>query len=325
MATNSNRGNVINAQADNLAQWSTFWNQGFITTFGSSKPDNYDGVVLQFWREKFSELPSGSRILDIAAGNGAIATIAAELGVEKNKDFHVVATDLAQVHAELIGDDKTRGARSNIEFHSGVPCDRQPFDDDSFDLVTSQFGFEYSNVEKTIAEVRRVLAPGGRFVAISHHTDSLLIEAAKVELDIYQLALDESDLIGGTLRYFEALSESTGDEAKPISEDVSAKVNALLARYGDNDCAKFIVGILSFVAKTAQQTTLEHKREALQKAGADLKHARARLRDMVEAALDLEQAEQLTITAYEAGFESVHCLKLYTEDNGLAGWQIHLR
>ena len=46
---------------------------------------------------------------------------------------------------------------------------------------------------------------------------------------------------------------------------------------------------------------------------------------MVEAALDQEQVEQLTIKAYEAGFESVHCLKLYTEDNGLAGWQIHLR
>lgn len=320
----TNRSSVISVQSDNLAQWSTFWQQGFITTFGSSKPDNYDGVVLEFWQEKFVELENGSRILDIAAGNGAIATIAAEVGADLNRDFFVAATDLAEIHAELIGSDTTRAARSGIEFHSGIPCEIQPFDDDSFDMVTSQFGFEYSDVKKTLREVRRVLVPGGRFVAISHHADSLLIEAARLELDIYRLALDEFDLVGGTRRYFEAREESA-EKAKEISEEVSAKVNDLLARYGEHECAKFIVGIIRVVAQTAQQTTLEERRDALQKAEADLAFARARLDDMVEAALDGDQAELLAVTAREAGFESVHCLKLYVEDGGLAGWQIHLR
>ncbi len=278
-------------------------------------------------------MPDGARILDIACGNGAIATIAAEIGNDKDKGFFIAATDLADIHSELMGEEKTKLARKTIEFHGRTPCERQPFDDDSFDLVTSQFGFEYSNIEKTLAEVRRVLVQGCRFVAISHHSDSVLIEAARVERDIYKLALDELDLIGHSRRYFEALGELPDDptqiekaqkKVQPLVDKVNRGVHSFQELYGEDERALFIIGALSFIGRTARTTTQSERLEALDKVGSDFELHRARLVDMAAAALDNEQIEALTLTARSVGFSSVHCLKIYDGDNGLAGWQIHL-
>lgn len=290
--------------------------------------------MLEFWRDKFLELDNGARILDIAAGNGAIATIAAELGIERDKDFFVAATDLADIQIDLGSQGQTEAARKTIDFHGQTPCEKQPFDDDSFDLVTSQFGFEYSDIGKTLVEIRRVLAPGGRFVAISHHADSVLIEASKVEIEIYDYALKEIDLVGTAVRYFKAVGELTGDpardekatrRARPLAADLMTRMNAFREKYEEHDCAMFIAGAVSFTVRNAQQTSLQQKLDALGRAQSDFELARARLDDMVGASLDRDQIEAFNVEAKEAGFQSVHSLKLYTEDAGLAGWQIHLR
>ena len=283
--------------------------------------------MLDFWQEKFSELPQGARILDIACGNGAIGTIAAEIGRSNNKGFFIASTDRAVINNELTGDKDARELRSTIQFHSRTPCEEQPFAADSFDLVTSQFGFEYSDIRKTLVEVRRILRPNARFVAISHHTDSTLIKAAKVELDIYTLALDELDLIGTASRYFDLLGDAkaSSKSTESFSSDVNDKMNKLRTAYPQHECSRFIFGAISFIARSVKQTTADERRVAIDRANSDFKFARARLDDMIGAALDEEKINVFSIAAKEAGFKSTHCLKIFGENEGLAGWQIHLK
>jgi hypothetical protein len=95
--------------------------------------------------------------------------------------------------------------------------------------------------------------------------------------------------------------------------------------YPDHECAVFIVTTVGFIARSAAQTTAEERRSALNQAASDFRFARARLEDMVTAALSEEQIEMFASNAREAGFPSTHCLKIYGDDAGLAGWQIHLR
>ncbi len=314
--------------------WSSFWDQGYITTFGDSKPRNYDGVVLEFWEEKFRELPSGARILDIAAGNGAIATIAAQVGRKHDRSFFVAATDIADIHAELVGDEETKLARKSIEFHSRTPCERQPFDSGYFNIVTSQFGFEYSDIEKTLGEIRRVLMPGGKFVAVGHHVDSTLIRAAEVERDIYFRALDELDVFAALRRYLEAIGEPAEDpkllrkalkKARPLSDAINSKMDEFRSIHGSDERSIFIVGVISYIVQNAMRTTLAERLAAVDETRNFCQHHRARLNDMVNAALDQQKIDALTLAAHAAGFESAHSLKLFAEDNQLAGWQIHLR
>ena len=317
-----------------LPQWSKFWEQGFITTFGRSKPDNYDGVVRDFWREKFLELPTGARVLDIATGNGAIATIAAQVGLAHDKDFFVAATDLARISTDIVGNDDTIQLRERIEFHSDTPCEDQPFDDDYFDFVSSQFGFEYSNIEKTLQEVRRILKAGGPFIAISHHVDSQLIKAANAELEVYRHALDELNVFGTVREYFDALGDigSSRDELKkamelavPLSLRINDCVNAFREEHPDDECAKEIVAAVGYLARGAAQTAKAERLGAVDAAQVSYRMAQARLEDMVDAAMDQEDIDSLTVNAGSAGFSSANCLNLFVEDGSLAGWQIHMR
>jgi len=319
---------------NDLPQWSSFWKQGFITTFGGSKPDNYDGVVRDFWREKFVDLPDKSRILDIATGNGAIATIAAQIGLAHDKDFFVAATDLARISTDIVGSDDTVQLRESIEFHSDTPCEDQPFDDNYFDFVSSQFGFEYSNIERTLQEARRVLKAGGQFIAIGHHIDSQLIKAANAELEVYRHALDELNVFGTVREYFEALGEIGGsredlDKAMELAAPHSLKVNDCMntfrKEHPDDECAKEIVAAVGYLARGAAQTERMERLGAVDAAQFSYRMAQARLDDMVDAAMDQEDIDSLTAHAKSAGFSSINCLSLFVDDGSLAGWQIHMR
>lgn len=256
------------------------------------------------------------------------------MGNEKGKHFAIAASDLATINAQIIGDDSAILLREQIDFHSDTPCEKQPFDDDSFDLVTSQFGFEYSDVISTLIEVRRVLAAGGQFIAVSHHTDSDLIKAANTELDVYQCALSELNLFGGVRDLLAALGDLTlgadavaaaMKQAEPLSRAVNTAVDELRRRYPREECANEMVAAIGHLAAGAKQATKQERLAAVSAAAADFSFAQARLQDMVGAALDQEQIDMLKVRARETGFDSVHCLKLYGGDNGLAGWQLHLR
>jgi SAM-dependent methyltransferase len=289
--------------------------------------------VRTFWREKFQELPHGASVLDIATGNGAIATLASQYGLESQKDLKVFGTDLATIETEVAGPKDAKDARAKVEFHSDTPCEKQPFHERSMDLVTSQFGFEYSDVERTLREVKRLLKPGGRFVAIMHHSSSALIESASEELVIYDAALTELQIFAGLRDYFAALGDlgrpadevaAAMQEAKPLSNAINGAVNQLRVRFPDSECAADIVGAVSYLAGGAKQASESERKAAVVAAAADFSFAQARLQDMVEAAIDQDGSEKLSLQAREMGFSNVHVLKLYGDDGALAGWQAHM-
>ncbi len=321
-------------EPNDLAQWSSFWRQGFITTFGAGKAGNYDGLVRKFWVDHFVDLPARSRVLDIATGNGAIATLAAQISEGHEKNFFVAASDLAEIQSDLKANPQAARLRANIHFHSHTPCERQPFEDGSFDLVTSQFGFEYSNVKEAVREIRRVLAPGGTFIAICHHADSSLIEKSRKELEVYHSAFDGFDLFGHFRKYLDAVGDLSAPPeelaramktARPLSKSINQKMDTFRQRHDGDECAHEIVGAISSLAKSARNTEKPRLMKNIVAAEQEFQFARDRLRDMVRAALGTEQVDNLAVAARAVGFETVQSLELYAEDNALAGWQIHIR
>ncbi|MEM9477767.1 MAG: class I SAM-dependent methyltransferase [Pseudomonadota bacterium] len=110
----------------------------------------------------------GTRLLDIGCGAGLAAAKASALGA--------VVTGLDASNA-LVGIARSRLPAS--DFHIGDLQDL-PFDDGSFDLVTSFNAIQYAgDVVKALSEIKRVLAPGGK-VAIATWGDPEGMEAAKV-------------------------------------------------------------------------------------------------------------------------------------------------
>ncbi len=109
-----------------------------------------------------SGVREGSRVLDVAGGTGDLSLAFAK---KAGKSGQVWLTDIN--NAML-----TRGRDRLCDKGFVVPvaqCDAEklPFPDDYFDMVTVAFGLRnMTHKDKALAEMRRVLKPGGRLLVL---------------------------------------------------------------------------------------------------------------------------------------------------------------
>jgi len=104
----------------------------------------------------FSQLRPGESVLDVATGTGVVAITAARAGAD------VTALDLTPELLEVARDNGRIAQCPGIVWTEG-DAEQLPYDDASFDVVLSQFGHMFApRPEVAVAEMRRVLKPGGR-------------------------------------------------------------------------------------------------------------------------------------------------------------------
>ena len=163
-------------------QWSSYWAKGTITTFLGRFRDNYEGAVADFWHDQFARCPADACIVDLAAGNGALASLAVGYSDKAGQSFEVAAVDYADINpmVQFADQPNLRSILARVEFHRSTPIERTGLADDRFDLAISQFGFEYADPTTAVAELSRILKPAGaRFAALMHHKDSAIVTQAK--------------------------------------------------------------------------------------------------------------------------------------------------
>jgi SAM-dependent methyltransferase len=148
---------------------------------GSDRTHLYEVTLTRLDSAFLARLPLAGRILDIGAGNGRFARAAGAA-------HWVVALEIS---AEAIAAMRsTPGERDQpaICQASGL---RLPFAPGSFDAVVSQDLIEHlhpSQIEPHLAEVHRVLAPGGRYLL---HTPSSLQGSTSFGLHLREYRLWE--------------------------------------------------------------------------------------------------------------------------------------
>ncbi len=138
---------------------------------------NYDGLnrVISFgldikWRKKVVKMVIDTHpksVLDIATGTGDLAISFSKFDIPR-----IVGLDISEgmlsVARKKIKDALAKGKEnsSKIEF---IQADSEaiPFEDNSFDAITVAFGVRnFETLEKGLAEIYRVLRPGGIFVVL---------------------------------------------------------------------------------------------------------------------------------------------------------------
>lgn len=133
----------------------------------------YDGLnrVISFgidikWRKKVVDIVASSKpnnVLDIATGTGDLI-----INLAKNTEAQkLIGLDISEgmlsVGRQKIEKNKLDQRIEMIQANS----EQMPFEDNSFDAITVAFGIRnFENLSKGLAEILRVLKPGGSFVIL---------------------------------------------------------------------------------------------------------------------------------------------------------------
>ncbi|HST18469.1 MAG TPA: methyltransferase domain-containing protein [Gaiellaceae bacterium] len=177
-------------------------------------------------------LPPGGRILDLACGTGRIAIPLARRG------FDVAGIDISRRVLEV-----ARSEGPTLDLRHGDMRDL-PWDDGSFDGVVNvwtAFGYFETQAEdeRVVAEVARVLRPGGVFMLDAVNQSALLRNLRPEswsELDDGTLFLErrEFDLVAGRARAYWTFVDAAGRREHSFEHRVYtlAEYRAMFERAG---------------------------------------------------------------------------------------------
>jgi demethylmenaquinone methyltransferase/2-methoxy-6-polyprenyl-1,4-benzoquinol methylase/phosphoethanolamine N-methyltransferase len=127
---------------------------------------------ISFGRDKLIQLAApvpGEKVLDVGCGTGTL-TIAINARIASGEVHGIDASP------EMIAVAIKKSAKANLDIDFQVALvEAIPFPDDSFDLVTSSLMLHHlpDDLKRTgLADIRRVMKPGGRFLAMDLAAES---------------------------------------------------------------------------------------------------------------------------------------------------------
>jgi len=167
----SGRDKIANMTGHNAQEnkfWTEYWQTGAPVSCVASP--EMEAHLTFLWDEFVDGLADGSRILDLATGNGIVALNCKSRARTRKIHLQVDAVDAADINPKICVKDKGQLYRE-VSFFGGIQLEDLPFADDCFSGVVSQFGFEYADEGRAVAEISRVLMPGGQLRLIIHAQD----------------------------------------------------------------------------------------------------------------------------------------------------------
>lgn len=188
--------------------WRDFWQMDRPESCMAANPATRQQIA-DWWQTCFRELENGARVLDVATGNGIVLRHAAAAAVDTGKRYSLVGIDLARIDPHRHLSDVPDDFRT-VEFHGGVSTEKLPFDDESFDVVVSQYGLEYAALDEALAQVGRVLRPGGELRALCHSPDSEVVIQNLDDVEQVDLLLAR----GGVIESMQQLVKRIGAGAR---------------------------------------------------------------------------------------------------------------
>jgi Methylase involved in ubiquinone/menaquinone biosynthesis len=315
--------------------WDRYWQYDRIAScFDGAGAGNYNECVAAGWRSFFSNLSPNARILDLCTGNGAIALIAAEVGRADAKSFTITAVDQADIDPPSYVA-RHRDQMRGIRFVGRTNVEDLPFADGSFDAAVSQYGLEYSDVDRAVAGVARVLAPGGMARFVVHASDGVIASGSRAMIDDAEHLLGRIDLVGETRRCLDAVrAVESGDDSPAARQKAKEAVAAfqgalkLTANYVPHAADKVMIrntgGVLLDAFNARQRVGHDAVLAKVDHVEMEILAHRGRLEALVKAAVDATGAKAVAVRLRDSGAIDTSCDSLENAD-GLIGYVVTAR
>lgn len=320
MCRANNGGNGVS-----LEHWETYYRGGALATCPTSAGGGYDQELRTAWVEFFSRLPDAARILDVGTGNGVVALIARETAAELGRNFEIHGTDLARInplHHLQGGAERLAG----IQFHAGVATEDLPFEAEHFDAISGHYALEYTIIDDALAEIHRVLKPGGQARFILHHKDSRLVHNALRSLRHADWVLKETKIYRLLRRFVEAERKSRMAARNPWLELNTAA--EFLQEGLREPGAALVLGVTldavqKLLAARSRLNPAAMERE-ISRAERELRASVRRLHDLVDRAQRETDLAAIEATATQIGFEVLERVEQLHAGANLVGWRLTL-
>jgi len=179
---------------NNSLHWSKYWKNGQLTSLPQDFQENYTGSIYDEWKICFDRLGTEAKVLDLCTGNCAIALLASKHSINENKAFCITAVDAANISKQNILEKypQNKNLLENIRIISN--CKIEEMDShlklEQFDLITSQYGIEYSDWKESSEQVFKLLKDGGEFSMIAHSGSTEIIKYMQIEKSDYYFLKD---------------------------------------------------------------------------------------------------------------------------------------
>jgi ubiquinone/menaquinone biosynthesis C-methylase UbiE len=316
--------NLINK----VQQWEQYYRTGALAT-GPTGPDgSYDLEVKLLWEGFFATLNPAAKILDVGTGNGVIPAIAVETSDRLGLQLEIHATDLADIKpfADVRGADaRLRG----VNFYPSVATENLPMPNDTFDAVTGHYALEYSDVSKAVAEIYRVLKPGGRAVFVLHHVQSVLVQNARANIEEGEFVISKAAIyqklkeLLGAKDISQAEAAEKGAELQRAVRDVKNLVPQLV-REGTGQMPRVALDAVHTLMRMHGQMPQDDLVREIDRAEQELTESVKRLYDLVSVASCNERIDAIRQSFAKRGFTTLETALLHHDRNHLVGWILQL-
>ena len=250
---------------DGKQSWSQYWKSGRLhSCFVAGDPFETHHI----WSPFFAELADGSKVLDLACGAGALTRLAADEG----RGFAVTgvdyASDLPEIPGALVLPDTV--------------LESLPFPDGAFDAAISQFGLEYADTHRALAEALRVIGKGGRLAFLAHADTSAAVEAARVRIENVSGLLSPEGPVALAVDF--GLQRESGAASRQTLETIARAFQQEADRPRD-ETTQWALGFLAEILQKQDRFPPAYLYENGRVLLNELESYSARLRMMIDAAL----------------------------------------
>lgn len=312
--------------------WDRYWQFDRVASCFDSETANYSGAFKKEWRGFFADLPEDAKILDLCTGNGAVARLAAEYAVAEDKEFAIVGVDKAAIKPEKFVT-PTKG-QDRIEFLGGVAAEHLPFDEDYFDAVVSQYGFEYTNTEAVVEQISEVLKPASPGKLICHAAEGVVAENGTEEAALIRFVEEDLGIYDAAIKATEAVwtvEKADAAEARELAPVANRRLDAykramkaLVARLKENPDNHFLYntyGLLRHTFEVRAHFPLDPLVEKIEDARTEALAHLGRVEALLEASVSESNCRALKTVLETKGFSDVRFEPFSIEnDSKLVGW-----
>lgn len=224
-----------------MQHWSTYWRNQEAHSGGTAP---YGAVLESLWQRLFESTGKRARVLDVGTGSGDVAILMARHSVAAELEWEITGVDAAEIHPPPA---LPSAIREQLTLLPETRAEKLPFDDASFDLITSQFAVEYADLNSALSECLRVLKPGAEMGVMAHCEDSGLVRGSRATIAVLDQALDEGGVFDRVEKLIQKvqplLSEKDvyGLQKDPIANQLRVAYNESIGRLQQSVTSRALV------------------------------------------------------------------------------------